>query len=300
MLPLPQGPPLEHLFSWCFVSGFCHICSSFSVLFWVNRKVQLAGVADCFDFCAICYLHLNLQIFCGQTNWTARGVRSPEDLHFVLGAFILGSVCLTQMRVRGTEAESSDKCTNLVLRAWPSCQYLHNVRLSFIFFYFFTVAPLTSPPAAALCFFKLFGVCLNLIACLYLPGTKCFDWWLDSTRGTYHIVRFGSPFFFLGEVSRCPSSISFVCAPHKFCRTSLMPRLIPSEAEALCIYICVCRLTFDVHRICLTVVFPLPECLPLVSAFAIKAIDLRTQNLAGASHEAHKTHWISFCSKVSN
>jgi len=154
MLPLPQGPPLEHLFSWCFVSGFRHICSSFSVLFWVNRKVQLAGVADCFDFCAICYLHLNLQIFCGQTNWTARGVRSPEDLHFVLGAFILGSVCLTQMRVRGTEAESSDKCTNLVLRAWPSCQYLHNVRLSFIFFYFFTVAPLTSPPGRRTMFFQ--------------------------------------------------------------------------------------------------------------------------------------------------
>lgn len=50
---------------------FCHICSldfvlSCFVLFSANGKVQFGGVANCFDFCAICYLHLNLQIFCGQ------------------------------------------------------------------------------------------------------------------------------------------------------------------------------------------------------------------------------------------
>lgn len=65
--------------------------------FWANRKVQLGGVANCFDFCAICYLHLNLQIFCGQERarppivFVCAALRSPEGLHFVSGTFIFGS-----------------------------------------------------------------------------------------------------------------------------------------------------------------------------------------------------------------
>jgi len=142
-----RWPPLEHLLFRGSVFGFCHICSSFFVLFWANRKVQLGGVANCFDFCAICYLHLNLQIFCGQADRTTHGDRDIRKIFILFRAhFVFGWVCLTQNEAGFWQMHKS--CSE---GPWPSCQYLHNVRLSFIFFYFFTVAPLTSPPAGRPC-----------------------------------------------------------------------------------------------------------------------------------------------------
>jgi len=142
-----RWPPLEHLFFRGSVFGFCHICSSFFVLFWANRKVQLGGVANCFDFCAICYLHLNLQIFCGQADRTTHGDRDIRKIFILFRAhFVFGWVCLTQNEAGPWQMHKS--CSE---GPWPSCQYLHNVRLSFIFFYFFTVALLTSPPAGRPC-----------------------------------------------------------------------------------------------------------------------------------------------------
>lgn len=232
MPALPRRPPFVHLFAGGSVTfavciSFCHILFCFRQIERCSSEaLQIVLTSAQFVICTLIYRYFAVRRRAvGASPPVAVRLRISEDLHFVSGAFIFDSVCLTQMclGLLGSGAASQmapDKCTNLVLRAWPACQYLHNVRLSFIFFYFFTVAPLNFPPGRHIFIFQLFWR-LPEFDCLPLFAWNKMLWlmaWLQRHFPILFILVLGwlcsvlHIFFFLGEVSRCPSSISFVCA----------------------------------------------------------------------------------------
>lgn len=224
---------LSHLqLVFCFVFGQIERCSS--------EALRIVLTSAQFVICTLIYRSFAVRRGPGHPLCLCVRLWDPRKVFILFRAHLFSAqpgVCLTQMCVfsgwRGGPHWSCwlapDKCTNLVLRAWPSRVNIYTM-CGWVLFSF-TFLPLPHwplPPVAILSFFfpTLLAFefdCLPLFAWNKMPWLMA--WLQRHFPILFGLAWFGSLFRFFGEVSRCPSSISFVCALHNFCRNFFNAKL---------------------------------------------------------------------------